>query len=156
MTDKQVKQPNGNNGGGKIVPMQQPQVISFLQSSQKYMKTYQNVHRQKFFQKYCSCELLKNNGNTLYNTSQWEKAIESYLQACAIFAYEPIAKQQPSVVYLEVEDGKPYDQKTLYRKIKLSLFLNLSQCYLCVREWSMAYDAATQALALEPKNEKAL
>lgn len=57
---------------------------------------------------------------------------------------------------IEGDEGKSAKEKVLFRKMKLSLYLNLSQCYLVLKEYDNAYHAANKALTLAPTDGKAL
>jgi tetratricopeptide (TPR) repeat protein len=148
------------------------------------MERYENVRKQGFYQKFFVCELLKNEGNGHYNRHQPMKALEAYLRALSIFlkrcplnqggsnndlnghesheseigngrSKDNLEEHQVSLV-IENEDGKSEKERTLFKKLKLSLFLNLSQCYLLLHDYDNAYHAANYALLLAPRNEKAL
>lgn len=83
----------------------------------------------------------KEKGNDLYKRKQVSEAIAQYKEAVGMF---------------EHDDQFPEDVKKNAAPIKLSAHLNLANCFLQTGAYVDAAVHATQALALAPKNCKAL
>jgi tetratricopeptide (TPR) repeat protein len=163
--------------------------MTFRKLASNNLQRYDNVRKQGFYQKYIACELLKNEGNVLYNDKKLiRKALECYIHALSIFLVGegsaelmgsnvriigassqgkmlakngtvPLPPTTPGEVnqfYIENEEGKSEKEKTLFRKIKVHIFLNLSLCYLRLEEYENAIMAAHHALVMQPNHAKAL
>jgi tetratricopeptide (TPR) repeat protein len=131
-----------------------------LEACLNHVPKYENVRRQGFFQKYCACELLKNEGNKHFNRHETSRAIECYLQAFSIFACPGVTENTAHTLadHLNYEnfERKSERERSMFKKIKVTLFLNLAQCYLFLQEYEIALEVATEALILSPNNVKAL
>lgn len=151
--------------------------ITFLNPSQKELAGYDNVRRQGFYQKYFVCELLKNEGNSHYTMNRYQVAIDTYAKAIAIFRVEPvkidenaaesiaicydvwigwIGCQTGGMLYIESMENRSEKEKSMFKKLIHTLFRNISQCFLSLKDYQAAYLAASHALHLDSVNPKAL
>lgn len=146
--------------------------LSFLSIPVEKLVRYDNVRRQGFYQKYFVAEILKEEGNALYNKKKISEAVEAYSQSLCIFLTSKNRTIQPTPdglsltpkvpninpieFVMETEEGRSEKEKTLFRKIKLCLFLNISQCLLILQMYEHALTAVGNALELDPTNGKAL
>lgn len=83
----------------------------------------------------------KEKGLASYKEKEFEEAIESWKE---------------SVDYLGFINDPSEEQEKEITVLKNSLFLNLAQCYLLVKDFSSAVDETTKALGLDENNVKAL
>lgn len=84
------------------------------------------------------------------------------MKALSVFRYIKTKKAQnknflddKDLIYFE-DFGEREDDKLLILTLKLTLYLNLSLCYLISQNYINGFQAAQEALILDPLNPKAL
>lgn len=102
---------------------------------------------------YFIAETLKNKGNAAYeNEEDSETAIQHYLNGVAIFRYYVEEKGD-----LQTEDNLTFESEAKKKEVKNLiniLFLNLSQCYLRLKDFEKSLLTSDQALRIDHKNPK--
>ncbi|RCN26757.1 tetratricopeptide repeat protein [Ancylostoma caninum] len=91
-----------------------------------------------------SVETLRLQGNQLFSQKKYEEAIDKYREALG----------RLDTLILREKPGEP-EWEELDRK-NISLYSNLSQCYLNVGNMYEAAETASEVLSRDPDNEKAL
>ena len=90
--------------------------------------------------------LCREDGNELFNGGKISQAAPMYLKGAQILKNVPKK-------FFEVADGQSSRAKV--DELRVRLLNNLSWTYIKLRDYTKALDAAEQALALDPHNEKA-
>ena len=108
-------------------------------------------------------EIIKNRGSVQYSAQNFNEASHEYEQALSIFRY--IENKNPNwknsgiidddLVYVDTTSANPKEQAQL-NDFKLKIYLNLAICYLKIKNYIDSIESCNEALALDPKNVKAL
>lgn len=135
----------------------------FIKAGLFYLTKYENVRKQKFFQKFIVSEHLKQNGNAFFKAGEHEKAAHEYEQSLSIFRYiknkntnwknEGILDDD--LEYVE-ETGDNIEESNKLKALKTTIYINLALTYLKTKKFQSTIKATDEALILDPKNTKAL
>ncbi len=135
----------------------------FIKAGLFYLHKFENVRKQNFNQKIIVCEYLKENGNFSFKMMDFEKSCHSYEQSLSIFRFITNSNKNwknegiidEDLRYLE-ENGENSEEIEKIKRLKISIYLNLSLSYMKMKKFGYSIMASEEALILNGDNTKAL
>lgn len=131
----------------------QPNQPDYITYSKKNFHKIENTVCQCPAVKLAVAELIKTLGNKSFNEKDFERAIDYYLNAICIYRYFcPQRNQIVDEATLIYESQAQTQEARFFVNV---LFLNLTACYLTLKEFGKALLSIDESLKIDDQNDKA-
>jgi tetratricopeptide (TPR) repeat protein len=131
----------------------QPNQPDYIVYSRKNLSKIENTMCQSPVVKLAVAELIKTLGNKSFNEKDFERAIDYYLNTICIYRY--FCPQRNQIVDESTLSYETPSQAHDARSLINVAFLNLTACYLTLKEFDKALLSIEESLKLDDQNDKA-